>query len=109
MKLDGKALIDAIEKALGLGPIPPGTQMEELLCWMKARRDDLAAQSDRMLRDAGEMPLSDIRLFTHVLSSFREGVELGTAIEILRAKKRLGAKQRQALELGIIYLTTRSQ
>ena len=94
-----KNILSRVEDLLGMGPIPPDTPAEEVLCWLKAKLEDLEEGEAREDRAKGLIARSDLKLFLDVLRPYGDDTLLSDGFEILRRKKRRGHRQQKALDL----------
>jgi hypothetical protein len=78
-------------------------EVDEVVAWLTAFRDDrrkkLEAEQEAEDRANGVVPLKDAEMFVYLMRGFKEDTTLAEAAEALRKRKRLGHKQREALQL----------
>lgn len=94
-----KDLKSRVEELLGMGPIPPDTPAVEVMCWLKAKLEDLEEEAAREDRAQGVIAKSDLKLFLQVLRPYGDDTMISEGFEILRRKKRRGHRQQKALDL----------
>lgn len=98
--------LQRLQELLGVDHIPLDTPIAEIVCWLKAKRDDIEAKAAQEERDNGNMPLVDAELFVYVTRGLKRDANMCQVMEALRLKKRLGYKQQLALELWDAYYKT---